>query len=241
MVLNAGLQFVRHVKSADGIEATFATNHLGHFALFDALAGQLNPRARIVVVSSGTHDPEKNTGLPSPRWLDPEFLAFPDRDTSRKFEGQDTEMEIGRRRYTTSKLCNVYFVQELARRIAARHVTVPEDVTVNAFDPGMMPGTGLARTYPAPMRWAWSYLLPLVLPILKRTLQSGNVHSPAESGESLAKLVWSPEVAKITGAYFEGRKQIRSSKESYDQERAATLWEFSVKLVKTKNPAKSQA
>jgi NAD(P)-dependent dehydrogenase (short-subunit alcohol dehydrogenase family) len=65
----------------------------------------------------------------------------------------DSPTKTGQRRYTASKLANVLFSCELARRL-------PAGVKVNAFDPGLMPGTGLAREAAAPLRWLWNHVLP---------------------------------------------------------------------------------
>ena len=68
IVCNAGLQVVSGTeRTAEGVEMTFGVNHLGHFALVQGLLDDLVRPARIVVVSSGTHDPAKHTGMPSPR------------------------------------------------------------------------------------------------------------------------------------------------------------------------------
>ncbi len=67
LVCNAGLQIVSGLQqTADGVEMTFGVNHLGHFALVDGLLEHLVAPARIVLVASGTHDPEKLTGMPHP-------------------------------------------------------------------------------------------------------------------------------------------------------------------------------
>src|SRR5262249_3303476 len=133
VVCNAGLQVVSGIeRTADGVETTFGVNHLGHFALVQGLLDVLARPARIVVVSSGTHDPTKPRGMPPPRYPSAAALAHP-------AESADVD---GRRRYTTSKLCNVLYAYELDRRLG-------DDVTVNAFDPGLMPGSGLARDYSA--------------------------------------------------------------------------------------------
>lgn len=126
-------------------------------------------------------------------------------------------------RYTTSKLANVLFSYELARRL-------PPGVTVNAFDPGLMPGTGLAREQPAPLRFVWNHLLPRILPMMRRLI-SPNIHTPAESGAALARLVLDPVLAKVSGKYFEGLREISSSAESYDATRAAELWQASAALT----------
>jgi NAD(P)-dependent dehydrogenase (short-subunit alcohol dehydrogenase family) len=166
--------------------------------------------ARIVVVSSGTHDPAKHTGMPSPRYTTAADLARPEGGTGGE----------GRRRYTTSKLCNVLFAYELDRRLGRGE----QGVTVNAFDPGLMPGSGLARDYPPLQRLAWRYLLPAlrVLP---------GVRSTRRSGRYLAALACDPRFDGVTGEYFSGRKQIRSSADSYDRGKAFDLWTTSEQLL----------
>ncbi|NLP98380.1 alanine-phosphoribitol ligase, partial [Mycobacterium tuberculosis] len=125
-----------------------------------------------------------------------------------------------RRRYTTSKLCNVLFTYELDRRLDHGE----QGVMVNAFDPGLMPGSGLARDYPPILRLAYRLLSPMlrVLPF---------VHSTRVSGEHLAALAVDPRFAGVTGQYFAGAKAIRSSAESYDRAKALDLWETSERLL----------
>ncbi|MFL6085898.1 MAG: SDR family NAD(P)-dependent oxidoreductase [Mycobacterium sp.] len=209
IVCNAGVQVVSGTEwTDDGVEMTFGVNHLGHFALVQGLLGDLAQPARIVVVSSGTHDPSKRTGMPSPRYTSAAELAHPRAEQS---------ADDGRRGYTTSKLCNLLFAYELDRRRG-------EGLTVNAFDPGLMPGSGLARDYPPLQRLAWRYLFPAlrVLP---------NVHSTRASGRYLAALVNDARFEDLSGQYFEGRRPIRSSADSYDRDKARDLWETSERLL----------
>jgi NAD(P)-dependent dehydrogenase (short-subunit alcohol dehydrogenase family) len=78
VVCNAAVQVVTGTRwSADGIELTFATNHLGHFALVNGILDQLEAPARIAVVSSDTHDPSKGPGMPAPRYQTAAALAHP--------------------------------------------------------------------------------------------------------------------------------------------------------------------
>jgi NAD(P)-dependent dehydrogenase (short-subunit alcohol dehydrogenase family) len=142
VVCNAAVQVVFCAPStADGYEMTFGVNHLGHFALICGLLDTVMEPPRIVVVSSGTHDPARFTGMPHPHYTSAYDLADP--------PGELTAEE-GRRRYTTSKLCNLLFTYELDRRL--EHGA--QGVTVNAFDPGMMPGSGLGRDYRPLQRFA---------------------------------------------------------------------------------------
>jgi NAD(P)-dependent dehydrogenase (short-subunit alcohol dehydrogenase family) len=209
IVCNAGIQVVSGTEwTEDGVEMTFGVNHLGHFALVQGLLGELAHPARILVVSSGTHDPSKHTGMPDPRYISAADLAHPRAEQS---------ADDGRRRYTTSKLCNVLFTYELDRRLG-------EGVTVNAFDPGLMPGSGLARDYPPLQRLAWRYLLPAlrVLP---------GVRSTRTSGRYLAALANDARFDGVSGRYFDGLRPIRSSTDSYDRDKALDLWETSERLL----------
>lgn len=93
LICNAGLQIVGDIKrTTDDIEATFGVNHLGHFLLTHALTVALKRGARIVVVSSGTHDPAKKTGIPAPMFIDPDLLAKPELDTKGLFIGGDNAL-----------------------------------------------------------------------------------------------------------------------------------------------------
>lgn len=211
VVGNAGLQVVSGIQQTeDGVETTFGVNHLGHFALIDGLRAQLVAPARIVLVASGTHDPKKLTGMPHPRYTTAEALAHP----------QPGEPVDGRRRYTTSKLCNVLYTYELDRRLGHG----AQGITVTAFDPGLMPSSGLSRDYTPVQKVVWRLVSPLlrVLP---------NVNSLEISGTRLAELATEPRFDGVTGEYFEGDKAIRSSAESYDTAKARDLWETSAQLV----------
>jgi NAD(P)-dependent dehydrogenase (short-subunit alcohol dehydrogenase family) len=210
IVCNAGVQVVSGTEwTEDGFEMTFGVNHLGHFALVQGLLDGLAHPARIVVVSSGTHDPSKHTGMPDPRYTSAADLAQP-----------RAEQEDGRRRYTTSKLCNVLFTYELDRRLGKGG----RGVAVNAFDPGLMPGSGLARDHPPLQRLAWRYLLPAlrVLP---------GVRSTRTSGRYLAALAHDARFDGVSGEYFDGLRPIRSSADSYDRDKALDLWETSERLL----------
>lgn len=211
VVGNAGLQVVSGLQhTEDGVERTFGVNHLGHFALIEGLREHLVSPARIVMVASGTHNPEKFSGMPHPRYTSAMALAHP----------RPGEPIDGRRRYTTSKLCNVLYAYELDRRLG--HGT--QGITVTAFDPGLMPSSGLSRDYSPTQKALWRIVSPLlrVLP---------NVNSVATSGTRLAALATDPRFDGVTGAYFEGATPIRSSAESYDTAKAHDLWETSAQLT----------
>src|SRR5262249_25008253 len=125
--------------------------------------------------------------------------------------------------YTTSKLCNVLCTYELVRQLKQRNLAI----TVNSFDPGLMPGSGLARDYSALQQFAWNYILPLLRLFMPK------VNSLSQSGKALARLVLDEELANVTGKYFEGQHAIPSSDESYDEKKAADLWQTSIELTQT--------
>ena len=221
LVCNAGvLTGARRPATADGFESAFGVNHLGHFLLVSLLRPVLRSPARVVVVASNVHDPAKKTGVPIPAWNDPAALA---RGELGSAAVADKPFASGQRRYATSKLANVYFTYALARRL-------PAGVTANAFDPGMVPGTGLTREAPAPMHFAATHVLPRIIPLLRRVMNP-NIHTIKESGDALARMLTDPALAGTTGRYFEGRREIQSSDESYDEKRAEELWQASEALT----------
>jgi len=229
LVCNAGIQVISGMTfTEDGFETTFGVNHLGHFLLVNLLIKDLVAPARIVVVSSDTHDPALSTGMPSPFYDNAASLAFP----SRTIEPSPTSdsASMGRQRYTTSKLCNIYFTYELSRRLEKQGLSTDEKpMTANAFNPGLMPGTGLARDYNPVLRFAWNYILPFIRPITRLFIPMNSVR---ESGQALARLVIDPSLERVSGKYYSGTKEVPSSKESYDMGKACELWESSAKMVK---------
>lgn len=212
LVCNAGVQANGPATwTRDGLETTFATNHLGHFALARLLLPNLRD-GQIVFVASGTHDPEQWTGMPAPKLDDVRAFAF-----GRSFD--EDEGRAARRRYSTSKLCNVLCAYELDRRLRAAHLSV----RVNAFDPGLMPGTELARDYGAMAQMAWRYLLPLF------TVFVPNVNRVQTSARRLVELI---ELRDGTSGKYHSRGRItRSSAESYDERLAGALWDVSSELA----------
>lgn len=226
IVCNAGIQVVSDtLYTEDGFEITFGVNHLGHFLLVNLLLPHLGDniaarpvglRSRIVFVSSGTHDPELNTGMPDPQYQDAELLAFPaDSDN-------DTDIgNTGRRRYTTSKLCNIHCAYELSRRLQKQQ----SNTTVNAFTPGLMLDTKLARDY------SQAELSALTANISQSVLEKITTDSKT-GGSALARLILDPSLDNVTGKYFGQLEEAQSSEESYDEKKAAELWKASAELVK---------
>ena len=172
LVCNAAVQGAR-TFTADGFESTFGVSHLGHYLLVNLLVPLMEKPTRIAIVASGVHDPAElakvpaSMAVPVPAWNTPTALAKGDLGPAAA--NDDAAADRGRR-YSTTELANVYFTYGLALRL-------PEDITVNAFDPGLMPGTGLAREYPAVVRFAWHNILPRVIPAVAIGL--GEEHSYA--------------------------------------------------------------
>jgi light-dependent protochlorophyllide reductase len=220
LVCNAGLQFNSGPQlSKDGYELTFAVNHLGHFLLTNLLFGELVKRApaRIVIVASGVHDPALRTGMPKPAIEDLDTLATTGGATKGEFNG--------RLAYVNSKLCNVWFTYELVRRVGAR------PVTVNGWEPGLVPASGLARDYPPAMKFIWDRILPFVTGSLNPLIPS--LSTLSRSGTALSRMVLDPELANTTGKYFPSHARwhaARSSELSYDAQKARALWDASVRM-----------
>lgn len=220
VLLNAGLQFTRLAPTADGFESTFAINHLAHYVLARRLATHVAPDGRLILTSSGTHDPAKRTGIPAPNHADVTKLAFPDRDPMR-----DARPGVaGRRAYSSSKLLNVMTARELARRLE----TVRPDLMIAAFDPGFTPGTGLARDYGAAGAWLFRNVFPLFV-------RGKRVSTPARSGALLAALATAPSYAQSRGDYWAYERGVLvnepPSELARDAAACARVWDDSADLA----------
>lgn len=220
LILNAGLQNVTGGRSAQGLEITFAANHLAHYLLARRLVSKMAQGGRIVLTASGTHDPEEKTGMPPPRHADAQRLARPETDPD-----LDPKAGMaGRRAYSTSKLCNVMTARELAKRTAG---TRP-DLSIMAFDPGFTPGTGLARDYPGAASWVFRHILPLVV-------RGERVSTPANSGALLAGMAAGADYAGSRGGYFAVRgkalREVPPSTLARDDGACARLWEDSEAIL----------
>jgi NAD(P)-dependent dehydrogenase (short-subunit alcohol dehydrogenase family) len=176
--------------TVDGLEWTFALNHLAPFLLTNLLLDLLKAStpARVVTVSSGAQSMGR--------------LDFDD------LQGGYS----GQRAYNQSKLANVMFTYELARRLAGT------GVTATVLHPGVVRTNFGAEDQRPILR----LMTPLVRPFLK---------SPTRGASTSIYLASSPEVAGVTGSYFVNRKPKTSNKLSYDAAAAARLWEVSAELV----------
>ncbi|MEM9458916.1 MAG: SDR family NAD(P)-dependent oxidoreductase [Myxococcota bacterium] len=213
IVCNAGLQEVGPPTfTEDGIETTFAVNHVAHQLLVLGLLDHLAPGARVVMVSSGTHDPDTLEGRVSPPA--PPVVA----DLVRGVAAEETLSATCR--YTSSKLCNILFALELDRRARAEG----RALWVNAYDPGAVPGTGLTR--------AWSPWLRMLTKgswILR--LFGLDVSTPRRAGRALARLVADPSLDGISGRYYTLDRERAPSRDARDPALAATLFDDTLALV----------
>jgi retinol dehydrogenase-14 len=192
LVNNVGGFWGTRRVTVDGLEHTFAVNHLAPFLLTELLLDRLkgSAPARIVTVSSGAQAMGR--------------MNFDDLQGERGYSGQQA--------YNQSKLANVMFTYELARRLEGT------GVTATVLHPGVV-RTGFAAEDPSPM---WKVMLPLIRPLLK---------SPMKGAATSIYLASSPEVEGVSGKYFVGRKPRTSNKVSYDTAATARLWQMSTDLV----------
>lgn len=213
---NAGVQNVGETQyTKDGFEITFGVNHLAPFYLTLLLLPFMDAGSSITFTASGTHDPKQKTGMPAPVYTNAQLLAHPE-------ETAEKSMAIGQRRYTTSKLCNIMTTYALQKRVQQL------DIRVNAFDPGLVPGTGLARNYPSFLKFISDYVFKALI------LFHPNVHTAKQSGSNLANLAYADAFKMYKGNYFEGAKEIPSSDDSYRQDFQKDLWDTSIKLTGVK-------
>jgi retinol dehydrogenase-14 len=181
----------RHV-TVDGLEHTFAVNHLAAFLLTNLLLERLvaSAPARVVTVSSGAQSMGR--------------IDFGDLQGERKYSGQ--------RAYNQSKLANVMFTYELARRLEGT------GVTANVLHPGV------TRTAFGAEDQAWYF-----------TTGSGFARrfmkAPEQGAEMPIHLASSPDVEGVSGRYFANGRPKESNKLSYDADAAARLWRVSAELV----------
>ncbi len=192
LVNNAGGFWATRRVTADGLEYTFAVNHLAPFLLTSLLLDRLKASApaRIVTVSSGAHA----SGT----------IDFDDLQGERRYSGQ--------RAYSQSKLANVMFTYELARRLDGT------GVTATALHPGVV-RTGFAAEDPSPVLKAF---LPLIRVFLK---------TPEQGAATSIYLASAPGAEGVTGEYFADSKPKASSRSSYDTTAAARLWQVSLDLT----------
>jgi NAD(P)-dependent dehydrogenase (short-subunit alcohol dehydrogenase family) len=186
---NAGLIAARNQRTEDGLELMFATNHLSYFVLTNLLLERLRAAggARVVSTASEAHRRGK---------LDFDRL-------------QDQK---GRSGYGTTKLCNILFTRELARRTAGM------GITANCLHPGFV-ATRFGDDAGGVMRTG--------LAIAKRLFAL----SPEEGAKTMVYLASSPEVADRSGGYYDRCAPAEPSREAQSDEDARRLWDLSAQIV----------
>ena len=196
LVNNAGAIMIARQESADGIEMTFALNHLNYFLLTHLLLDQLIAASpsRIVNVSSAAH-------LNGP-------IDFDDLQCRRKY---GPYLAYGR-----SKLANLLFTYELARRLEGT------GVTVNGMHPGLVATNFLSNNGPV------GRVSNFFLRMIGRSVWKG--------ARTITYLASSAQVEGVTGKYFVDERAVASSSDSYDEDAALRLWQASEELTGLKPP-----
>jgi NAD(P)-dependent dehydrogenase (short-subunit alcohol dehydrogenase family) len=192
---NAGAVFMQRQLSVDDIEMTFALNHLASFLLTNLLLDMIKASApaRIINVSSNAHITGKI-----------------------EFDNLQGERRYSPRAYENSKLANILFTLELARRLEGT------GVTVNALHPGFV-ATGFAKNNGKVIAALVSLLAPLV------------ARSPAKGAETSIYLASSPNVDGMTGKYVYDSRVISAAPQATDMVVARKLWDASNEIVHRAN------
>jgi NAD(P)-dependent dehydrogenase (short-subunit alcohol dehydrogenase family) len=191
LVNNAGGVFMSRQLSKDGIEMTFALNHLNYFLLTHLLLDVLKASApaRIINVGCDSHRGAK--------------INFDDIQSTKNYSGYGA--------YSRSKLCNLLFTYELARRLEG------SGVTVNALHPGFV-ASDFGKNNGALMR--------LILKLLSPVARSTN-----DGASTSIYLASSREVDGVSGKYFVDTREVASDPNSYDQAAAEKLWNLSLEMI----------
>jgi len=197
LVNNAGGLFREGRLTELGVEYTFHVNHLSPYLLTAELLDHLADDARVVTTASAAH---QGSTLDLDRVTDPDG---------------------GGGAYAHSKLANVLFAAELARRLAA----AGSEVTSNSLHPGSIPGSGFTRFLPGPLSRAAGALS--VLP---------GVASVAEGAAEILVPAVSPRTADVSGRYFGGLEPTTPSEAARDRDAARRLWTRSAELLDIEAP-----
>lgn len=191
LINNAGALFNRRMTSPDGLEMTFAVNHMAYFVLTQGLLPRLTqtPGARVVSTASAAHLRAK--------------LDFDDLQSTKTYAGFAV--------YGRSKLANILFTRELARRLAGT------GVTANCLHPGFVATRFGDRS---------GGLVQAIMPLAKLLAVT-----PQQGADTIVYLAAAPEVAGRTGLYFYKRKPITPSREAQNDADAARLWAESERIA----------
>jgi WW domain-containing oxidoreductase len=191
IVCNAGIMALPSLEHAFGFELQFFTNHVGHFLLVTGLLGRLTPQGRVVMLSSAAHNAAPPGGI--------------------QFDNLTGEKGYSPwAAYGQSKLANLLFAKELARRL-------PAGQSANAVHPGVI-NTNLGRSMPGVLRAALAVAAPLAL------------KSIPQGAATQVYVATHPDM-KSSGEYFADCNVAPSSSVSSDAALATRLWEASEKIV----------
>jgi NAD(P)-dependent dehydrogenase (short-subunit alcohol dehydrogenase family) len=194
LINNAGALFATRQLTEDGLECTFALNHMAYFVMTEGLRGRLSASgpARIINTASAAHQGAT--------------LDFDDLQSAKSFGAMKA--------YGRSKLCNILFTRELARRLRGT------GVTANCLHPGFVAtrfGDQSGALISRLVRLAKFFAI-----------------SPVKGAETIVYLASSPDVAKITGQYFYKSASINPSSWAQDDRSALLLWQRSAALAGVK-------
>jgi NAD(P)-dependent dehydrogenase (short-subunit alcohol dehydrogenase family) len=193
LICNAGIMALPKLHQAHGIELQFFTNHIGHFMLVNGLLDRLTPQGRVVITSSNAHRRAPAAGI-----------EFDNLSGERRY--------VPWQAYGQSKLANILFTKELARRLDG------SGRTANTLHPGVI-ATNLSRSIPAPARLVLRLAAPIAL------------KSEAQGAATQVFLATHPSVARITGQYFSDCNRAEPRPIATDAGLAARLWQESERIV----------
>jgi NAD(P)-dependent dehydrogenase (short-subunit alcohol dehydrogenase family) len=195
LINNAGLVLTERTETEQGFETTFGVNHLGHFLLTQLLLDRIKASApaRIINVSSVAHRFARKG------------LDFDDLNLTKGYGGMNA--------YNRSKLANIYFTRELARRLQGT------GVTVNAVHPG---GVNTGFAHDGDVKAPFSWLMTLFKPFLV---------SPERGAQTSIYVASAPELDGVTGKYFADSKEAQPTRIAQDDESARRLWAASEELI----------
>ena len=199
LVNNAGGLFRDAAVTDLGVEYTFHVNHLSPYLLTAELLGHLAPTARVVTTASAAH-----TG------------ASLNLD---RVQGEDLRSGLGA--YSHSKLANVLFAAELARRLDA----AGSEITSNSLHPGAIPGSGFTRFLPGPLPG-----------LVQRLSALPGVTDVADGAAEILHVGVSPETAGVSGEYFSSQRPRTPSTAAQDSTAASRLWTASADLLGVDEP-----
>lgn len=205
LLCNAGVAYEGPLRrTRDGVEWNVGINHLGHAHLVFGLLDRLQAGAPVVFTSSGAHRlVEDQPYMKAPRWTSAEELLWPETD----------DPDLAARRYPISKLCNALFALELHRRL---------DVHTVIYEPGFVPGTGLARDQATVAGFLFRRVLPLLAPF------ADAVRTARQAGRDLAHHAITPPPS---GSLIVGHEPMALPEVDRDEVRADELWRATTNAI----------